>query len=225
MNIFICAGESSGDMHAAKLMKELKIKFSGDVNFFGIGGKFMQAEGLKSLVNLRDISVVGFWEVAKNIKVFSDLLSLCKNIIRRNKIDLFIPVDYPGFNLKIAKFCKSLKIPVFYYIVPQLWAWGKHRADKLKGNVDKLLVVFPFEVDFFKEHGLDAHFVGHPLLECAAFSQPMKTYEERKKILALFPGSRKQEIKKHIPLLINTAELIHYNIKNLEIVIAKAPFN
>lgn len=223
MNIFISAGESSGDMHAARLMQELKAVFREEIHFFGIGGINMQKEGLTSLVDLRNISVVGFLEVAKKAGLFLNLFKLCKQVICNNKIDLFIPVDYPGFNLKLAKYCKSQKIPVFYYIVPQLWAWGKHRAEKLQGNVDHLMVVFPFEVDYFKKYNLDAHFVGHPLLESPAFSPNVKDYNDRNNTLALFPGSRKQEIKKHIPLLIKTAKLIKNQCKSINISIAKAP--
>jgi lipid-A-disaccharide synthase len=121
MKIFIVAGEPSGDIHAAKLMKELKVKDS-TIEFIGIGGMMMEQEGLKSIIPLEQISVVGFIEVLKKYRLFSMLLKQCKKIMLKEKVDCFIAVDYPGFNLKLSKFSKTNNIPVFYYIAPQVWA-------------------------------------------------------------------------------------------------------
>ncbi|MDC1068808.1 lipid-A-disaccharide synthase [Candidatus Kapabacteria bacterium] len=199
IKIFISAGEPSGDKHAAKLMRAIKASFE-DVSFIGIGGEEMEAEGLKSIISIKDISVVGFWEVAKNYRMFSKLINQCKDILRIEKPDLFIPVDYPGFNIRLAKYAKSINIKVAYYIAPQLWAWGRNRANKLRSSVDKLLVVFPFEERFFKSFDIDTTFVGHPLMEDQAFKNLPK---KDKKLIALMPGSRTQEIKNHLKLFLD----------------------
>ncbi len=217
--IFISAGDPSGDIHAARLMKELK-KIIPDIEFIGIGGYRMQTEGLQSIIPIQEISVVGFWEVLKKINIFRNLMSNCKNIFTNKKVDLFLPVDYPGFNIKLAKFAKSKNIPVAYYIAPQLWAWGKNRARKLSG-VDKLFVVFPFEVDFFKQFGINAEFVGHPLLDNPLLKEKSSDFSERENIIALLPGSRQQEIEKHLELFVQSAVLFKETYTDFKIVLAK----
>ncbi len=218
---FIVAGDPSGDIHSAKLMKEIKLLMP-DAEFVGIGGSLMEAEGLKSIVPISMISVVGFWEVAKKYSFFTKLLEQCKNLIKSNNFKAFIAVDYPGFNMKLAQFAKSIKTPVVYYIAPQLWAWGKNRAVKLSKIVDLLLVVFPFEVDFFQNFNINTKFVGHPLLDDERFSRKIKRYTERTKNIALLPGSRKQEIIKHLPMIIETAKILHQDYPDFQISIAKS---
>lgn len=198
--IFISAGEQSGDLHASKLMREIKTLVP-EVQFFGIGGELMQKEGLNSIADIKQISVIGFWEVAKKILYFSEIFNQCKKILISENIDIFIPVDYPGFNLRLAQFSKNNNIKVIYYIAPQLWAWGKNRAEKLKNSLDRLLVVFPFEVDYFKSFGIDVSFVGHPLLDNPEFKSEIVKAENRQKMIAFLPGSRIQELKRHIPLI------------------------
>jgi len=217
--VFILAGDPSGDIHAARLMSEMK-GIIPDVEFIGIGGDMMQAEGLKSIVPISDISVVGFWEVLKKINLFRNLMSNCKDILLNQKVDLFLPVDYPGFNIKLAKYAKSQNIPVAYYIAPQLWAWGQKRAKKLS-NIDKLFVVFPFEVDFFKKYGINAEFVGHPLLDNPLLKNNPPNFSERENIIALLPGSRQQEIEKHLELFVQSALLFKQAYPEFKIVLAK----
>ncbi len=219
---FIVAGEPSGDTHAARLMNAIK-QILPNVEFIGIGGKEMEKQGLKSLVPISEISVVGFWEVAKKYKFFTQLLEKCKDILKNEKFNAFIAVDYPGFNIKLATYAKSLSIPVVYYIAPQLWAWGKNRAPKLAKAVDLLLVVFPFEVAFFKQYGINVQFVGHPLLDDEIFNQKILNYSERENIITLLPGSRKQEIARHLPMMEQTAILLHKQFPNFKIHIAKSP--
>lgn len=205
--VFISAGEQSGDLHASKLMHEMKSQFP-DIKFFGIGGELMQKEGLSSLADIREIAVVGFWEVAKKILYFSNLFKKCKELFIKEDIKLFLPVDYPGFNIKLASFAKTNNISVVYYIAPQLWAWGKNRAVKLKDSVDKLLVVFPFEVEYFKSFNIDATFVGHPLLDNPEFQNDPFPLEKRQNMIAFLPGSRVQELKRHLPIVKKIAEEI-----------------
>ena len=153
LKIFILAGEASGDLHASRLMRAIKV-LNPDTQFIGIGGMNMEKEGLESLVSIEQMSVVGFWEVAKRYYFFKKTLEECKRTLVSSDVDAFIPVDYPGFNLKLGQFAKKSSIPVYYYIAPQLWAWGKGRAKKLSTQLDKLFVVFPFEVEFFNNFAL-----------------------------------------------------------------------
>lgn len=207
MKIFIAAGDPSGDIHGARLMKALKERAPG-ISFRGIGGENMAREGLESLVSISEISVVGFWEVIKKLPFFMKLEKKCQELMRDFRPDIFIPVDYPGFNTRMAAFAVSLDIPVYYYIAPQFWAWGKERAEKLRKNVDRLYAVFPFEVPFFSELGFDTRFFGHPLLDDENYLRPFRKFEERRNLIALLPGSRLQEIKRHAPLLRRLSERI-----------------
>lgn len=218
--IFISAGDPSGDIHAANLMKELKCIIP-NLEFIGIGGSLMQQQGLNSLVPIEDIAVVGFWEVLKRINKFSQLLSKCKNIFNKQKIDLFIPVDFPGFNIKLIKYATRNNIPIAYYIAPQLWAWGSNRAKKLQ-KVDKLYVVFPFEEDFFRKFGINTEFIGHPLLDNILLKENPLPFEKRENIIALLPGSREQEINKHLKLFIESAKLFKREFHDYKIALAKS---
>lgn len=204
-SIFIVAGESSGDIHASKLIKEIK-ELKPDLKFVGIGGNKMIDAGLVNLFPLENISVVGFFEVLKNIKEIRKAFQICKEYLETKKIELVILVDFPGFNIKIAQYAKGLGIPVCYYIAPQMWAWGKGRLKKFKENIDLLLVVFPFEKDFFSNEVQNVEFVGHPLLDEPFFQNEFLNYEERENSIALLPGSRISEIYHHKKLVV---ELIH----------------
>lgn len=218
--VFISAGDPSGDIHASKLMAKLKL-ISPDIKFIGIGGKNMEAEGLESLTDIKDISVVGFLEVAKKLRFFTDLMNKCKKSIIDNNVDIFIPVDYPGFNIKLASFCKKNNIPVTYYIAPQLWAWGKNRAKKLTDTVDKLLVVFPFEKEYFANYGINTEFIGHPLMDNPKIAEDFDSKNKRLKIIALLPGSRKQEIQKHLDLFSEIAKEIKRKLPDYRFLMAR----
>jgi lipid-A-disaccharide synthase len=219
---FIVAGEPSGDLHGARLMKAL-LTIEPDISFIGIGGIRMREFGLQSLLPISEMSVVGMWEVAKKINFFRNALNICKESIKTEKPDAFIPIDYPGFNLKLSTFAHSLGIPVLYYIAPQLWAWGRSRVKKIKGNVDLLMTVLPFEVVFFGDHGINAEFVGHPLLDDDFFSGDMPSFEDREPIIAIFPGSRKQEITKHSALIKDIVTKIKTELPDYKPVIAQSP--
>jgi lipid-A-disaccharide synthase len=205
--IFIVAGEHSGDNHASKLMSEI-VKLEPGANFIGIGGTRMIEKGLKCIVPMEKISVVGFAEVLKNIRVFTKTFKLCKSILEAGDIDLLILVDFPGFNLRIAEIAHNLGIPVCYYIAPQLWAWGKNRINSIRKYVDLLLVVFPFEKEFFSRYVHNVEFVGHPLLDEEAFQNDFLSFEERDNAIAILPGSRRSEILYHKQLVKDLALLI-----------------
>lgn len=207
--IFIAAGEPSGDLHAARLMEQLRLCIP-DVVFEGIGGPAMEMQGLRSMARLKDLAVSGFWEVARRYGFFRALLSRCKHHISTSRPAAFIPVDYPGFNLRLAQHARSLGIPVTWYIAPQLWAWGKNRGSTLANSVSLLLTVFPFEEAFFREFGIKSTYVGHPLLDDEVFtSMPAHNAST----LALFPGSRKQELSHHINILRKMLPLLDTSIQ------------
>jgi len=213
--IFISAGDPSGDAHGARLMAELKSLIT-DIEFIGIGGNTMCKEGLKPVVSLEQVSVVGFWEVAKKYFFFKNLLKNCKRILKDEKIDAFIPIDYPGFNIRLATHSKQLGIPVIYYIAPQLWAWGEGRAKKLADVTDLLLSVFPFETEFFRKYNIRTEFVGHPLLDNPDFSVIPNNIDRNKNLIAFLPGSRKQEIQRHLPMFNSIARILKKKKPELE---------
>lgn len=203
--IFISAGDPSGDKHAARLMAELRLLLPG-VLFEGIGGPAMEMQGLRSMARLDDLAVTGFWEVAKRYAFFRNLLHRCtRELLRKQRYALFIAVDYPGFNLRLARRIRSSGIRTAWYIAPQTWAWGKERTKTLAAVVDRLFVVFPFEEKFFADNGVNATFVGHPLLDDPAFAL-VSTHDSR--LLAFLPGSRAQEVQRHASLLAATAKEI-----------------
>ncbi len=215
---FIIAGDPSGDIHAAKLMKSMLVK-NPNIEFHGIGGREMEAIGFKSMIPQKEISVVGFWEVAKKYGMFRQLIKDVQAELKTGKYTAFIPVDYPGFNMKIASFAQKINLPVYYYIAPQLWAWGSNRAEKLANSVDKLIVVFPFEVDFFKQYGIETYFCGHPLLDEPIFNEKSIGKEN---IIALLPGSRQQEIGRNLPVMIESAKEFVKIHQEYKIAVAKA---
>lgn len=215
---FIVAGEASGDMHAARLMKAMKSLYATrDIKcvFEGIGGEQMLAEGLESLVALEQVNVAGFWEVAKRYPFFRRLLVQCQKKLASGIFDAFIPVDYPGFNLRLATQARRTTptLPICWYIAPQLWAWGASRAQQLQQSVDILLVVFPFEEEFFRRYGIRTEYVGHPLLDRAAvesnpFINAICDLDKRLPVIALLPGSRTQEIRRNLPLMLQAVQIL-----------------
>ncbi len=218
---FIVAGDPSADKYSANLMREIKA-LQADTTFIGIGGPEMIKEGLNAIAKISEVSVVGFWEVAKKYNFFKKLLNKCADILISEKIDGYIPIDYPGFNLRLAQFAKKDNIPIYYYIAPQLWAWGKNRANSFSNLTDKLFVVFPFEVDFFAQNNINATFVGHPLLDNPIFENNFNKFSERNNKIAFFPGSREQEIKKHLVLFDEIIKISKEKSYNFDFIIAKS---
>jgi lipid-A-disaccharide synthase len=200
---FLSAGDLSGDNAASRLMRALKSHFP-KLEFFGLGGEKLKQLGQDQLADGDELAVLGFWEVAKRYGFFSRLLYRCVDEITRRRPAAAIFVDYPGFNLRLARRIKPLGIPVIYYISPQVWAWGQSRVSDIKRFVDLLLVILPFEKDFFRGHGIDAHFVGHYLLE----DIPREYIRSPLPIdgpLCLLPGSRPQEMERILPPMLQTA--------------------
>jgi lipid-A-disaccharide synthase len=206
--ILIIAGEASGDRHAADLVAALKNKIP-NTEFIGVGGDQLQREGVKLLFHISQLAILGFVEIIKHIPLIRKVFKQIKKEASKG-IDAVILVDYPGFNLRLAKTLKKQGIPVIYYICPQMWAWGENRIKKFKKIVDLPLVIFKFEESFFKKHGLNAYFVGHPLVDqLPKDSNNFKFLEKYvipkdKEIVGLFPGSREIEVKRILPLMVDS---------------------
>ncbi len=225
LKYYIIAGEASGDLHASNLMKAIKLK-DPDADFRFWGGDLMQNQGGTIVKHYRDLAFMGFLEVVQNLKTILNNIKVSKKDIQEYKPDVLILVDYPGFNLRIAKFAKELGIKVVYYISPQLWAWKEGRVETIKKYVDDMLVILPFEKDFYRKHNVDAHFVGHPLLDAIEGLAPVDIQKFKaenklgdKEIIALLPGSRKQEVTKMLELMLS----VRSQFAQYQFVIAGAP--
>ncbi len=210
-SILIVAGENSGDKHAAGLVRQFK-NLQPSFDFFGIGGKHMQAQGVDLLFSVEDLSVVGIFEVITHLRRIKNIFHrIRKEVIRRRPIAAVL-VDSPDFNLRLAKRLKKSSTPVLYYISPTVWAWRKRRLSTIKKTVNKMLLIFPFEEKIYAQHGISAVFVGHPLRERVKLSLTKKEFFARfdldpgKKTFAILPGSRKSEIRFHMPVLAQVIE-------------------
>ena len=221
MNYYIIAGEASGDLHASNLMRELRA-LDADASFRCWGGDLMKEQGAHLVKHYRDLAFMGFTEVVMNLRTILGNIDLCKKDILANRPDVLILVDYPGFNLRIAEFAKEQGIKVFYYISPQIWAWKQSRVHKIKRVVDKMFVILPFEKEFYERFDYHVDFVGHPLLDAVenySKQTPELSITTTKPVIALLPGSRKQEISKKLPLMLSMQK--YY--PGYEFVIAGAP--
>lgn len=225
MRYYIIAGEASGDLHASNLMKEIK-KIDSLAEFRFWGGDLMQHEGGHMVKHYQELAFMGFSEVVSNLGTILGNIKYCKQDIKTYKPDCVIFIDYPGFNLRICKYVKKIGIKTFYYISPQVWAWKSGRVKTIKKYVDKMFVILPFEKDFYSKYKYNVDFVGHPLLD-ALNSLPElneKNFREKnnlsnKPLIALLPGSRKQEIKKMLSEMLS----IEKDFPDYEFVIAGAP--
>ncbi len=218
MKYYIIAGEASGDLHGSNLIKQLQIKdASAQIKCWG--GDLMETAGAILVKHYRDLAFMGFSEVIKNLPTILGNLSFCKKDILSFQPDVLILIDYPGFNLRIAEWAKQQGFKVVYYIAPQVWAWKANRVKKMKQCIDLMLCILPFEKNYFKEQwNWDVNYVGHPLIE--VIEEFKATHQlETKPIVALLPGSRKQEIAKKLPIMLSVAS----HFRDYEFVVAKAP--
>ncbi|SFS58836.1 lipid-A-disaccharide synthase [Lutibacter maritimus] len=226
MRYYIISGEASGDLHGSNLMKAL-LEQDSDAEIRFWGGDLMQQVGGTLVKHYRDLAFMGFAEVVMNLKTIFKNINFCKNDILEFKPDALILIDYPGFNLRIAEFAKKQGIKVHYYISPQIWAWKENRIHQIKRDVDEMYVILPFEKDFYeKKHQFPVHFVGHPLIDGIRNRKQIseklfrETYQlSEKPIIALLPGSRKQEIKKLLSVMLKMADVF----TDYQFVIAGAP--
>ncbi len=223
MKYYIIAGEASGDLHGSNLIKQIKRKDSSAV-LSAWGGDEMEKAGATIQKHYRELAFMGFLEVILNLRTILKNIKLCKQQILGFAPDVLILIDYPGFNMRIAEWAKKEGIRVVYYISPQIWAWKKGRVHKLKRDVDQMLVILPFEKDFYAKYQMDVEFVGHPLLDAINLmsDEDKKLPPEiktNKKIIALLPGSRKQEIAQMLAVMLKMPPLF----PNYQFVIAGAP--
>ncbi|UNZ00168.1 lipid-A-disaccharide synthase [Zhouia spongiae] len=226
MKYYIIAGEASGDLHASNLMKAIK-KTDPQADFRFWGGDLMQRIGGTLVKHYRDLAFMGFIEVLMNLKTILNNIKFCKEDITKYRPDVLIFVDYPGFNMRISKWAKEEGYKTHYYISPQIWAWKENRIKAIKRDVDEMYVILPFEKDFYeKKHQYPVHFVGHPLIDAIANREQVYPDDFRKEnklderpIIAILPGSRKQEITKMLSVMLSIAD----SYKGYQFVIAGAP--
>ncbi|MBK8721837.1 MAG: lipid-A-disaccharide synthase [Saprospiraceae bacterium] len=223
MKYYIIAGEASGDLHGSNLIRHLKLNDSeADVRCWG--GELMQQQGAKLVKHYRDTAFMGFVEVIKNLGIIRKLFKFCHQDILDFQPDIIILIDYPGFNLRIAKWAFEHDVKVFYYISPQLWAWHSSRVKQVKKYVSKMFVILPFEKDFYQKYQYEVDYVGHPLLDITTNYKTNTNFLSQnglneKPIIALLPGSRKQEIYSMLPIMLEMID----QFKDYQFVVAGAP--
>ncbi|MCK4389145.1 MAG: lipid-A-disaccharide synthase [Desulfobacterales bacterium] len=222
--IMIIAGEASGDLHGANLVRAMR-SLNPDLSFFGIGGNALGEAGVQIKVDNSKIAVVGLSEALSKLKILLSALRIAKENLKRIRPDLLIVIDFPDFNLRVATVAKKLGIPVMYYISPQIWAWRTGRVKKIKKVVDHMVVIFPFEVDFYKKRNVPVTFVGHPLLDSM---RPRGTHEKAEDLrgngflVGLLPGSRNEEVTRLLPTMVKTAAILSERIPGIRFAIPAA---
>ena len=225
---FIIAGEQSADNHGASLMMAMLAQ-NPEIEFIGIGGKKMIKSGLNSLENIDKMAVMGFVEIIKHLRFFRNVTMKVLEEIDNCQPRQIILIDYPGFNLRMAKKIKEIfDIPITYYISPQLWAWKENRITIIRKYIDQMLVIFPFEEQWYKDRGVEATFVGHPIFDEWTPSSKEELCEllnlnTDNRIITLYPGSRLQEVKKHLPILIQAAAKLRNEDTSLQFILGATP--
>ena len=222
-NIMILAGEPSGDIHGGHLCRELK-NISPGIQLFGMGGPKMEEAGFEVVHRIGDTGVVGFWEVYKELGKYWKIFKKMVAVMEERRPDAVILIDYPGFNIRFARKAHQLGIKVYYYISPQLWAWGQWRIKKIRRYVDKMLVIFPFEKEFYNSHGIEAEFIGHPLIGTLNLDLSKEECQKHlgitsSPVIGLLPGSRRGEIEKIMPILIETAKILQEKIPEAKFIL------
>lgn len=228
MKYYIIAGEASGDLHGSNLIKELvKLDEAADIKCWG--GEKMEAAGAKLIKHYSELAFMGFVEVIKNLGIIFRNLAFCKKDIAAYKPDILVLIDYPGFNLRIAEWAKRNGYKVIYYISPQVWAWKESRVKSIKKNVDRMLVILPFEKEFYKKWHYEVDYVGHPLVQVIDEfiageltkneTEPIPAFQNKNPLIALLPGSRQQEILKKLPVMLAATK----HFPQYHFVVAKAP--
>lgn len=225
MKYYIISGEASGDLHGSNLIRALKQK-DPQAEIRGWGGDLMQAQGMTLVAHYRDLAFMGFIEVLFNLRTILGNIKRCKKDIEAFKPDLLILIDYPGFNMRIARWAKHQNIPVHYYIAPQAWAWKENRVKDIRRDVAALYVILPFEEEFFGQRACPVHFVGHPLRDALAGKPKVDQAQFRTKynldqrpLIALLPGSRRQEISAMLPVMAQMAQ----KFEDYQFIVAGAP--
>ncbi len=227
--VMIITGEASGDLHGSGVVRAMKLR-QPECEVYGIGGDKMQEAGMELIYHIRQTSFLGFWEVVEHLPFIRRVLRQLEEVLHSRRPDVVILIDYPGFNLKFAEIVKQQGIRVIYYISPQVWAWGRGRLKKMRGLIDKMLVMFPFEVEIYQQAGIDVQLVGHPLLDVLRWQVPdarsqfcqRHGFDEKRRIVGLFPGSRTMEVKRLFPTMLE-AGLELKNRLGIEVGVGVAP--
>mgnify|MGYP001321937646 CR=1 FL=1 len=227
IKFFIIAGEPSGDLHGAKLIQAIK-SINNNTSFMGHGGDLMQNEGMKIIEHTNNLSIMGFKEVIMHLPRMLKIMKKTIKIIESVKPDKIILIDYPGFNLRLAKNINHLNVPIFYFILPQAWAWKSKRVKLMKKTLSQSFSIFPFEKKWYQSKGLSVKYYGHPFVENEHLNENTKQFFKRqnlnpkKPILTLLPGSRQQEIDRHWHIFLKTVELVKKLQPNVQIILAKS---
>jgi lipid-A-disaccharide synthase len=222
------AGENSGDMHASRVITELRQIFP-QAEIFGYGGERMEKAGMRLIENLaQKLPIMGFTQVIRKYPKIRALLRQAADLLRDERPDLLVLVDYPGFNLRTAKKARELGVPVAYYISPQFWAWHRSRIEIIRANVDKMLVILPFEADLYRQENIAVEYVGHPLQDDTESLKPRTQVfsglglDPAAEVIGLMPGSRNGEVERHLPVMLEAAEIIHQARPGAQFVIPRA---
>lgn len=224
MKVFLIAGEPSGDLHASNLIKALR-KQHPNIEFRGMGGDLCAEAGMTLVRHIHGLSFMGYWEVLKNLRTILGVIGMMKKAVADYEPDLVLLVDYPGFNMRIAKFAHKRGLKVFYYISPQFWAWRKGRIKGIRKYVDRLFAILPFEKDFYAQEGIEVDYVGHPLLDAfvalpdnSASLRTEMQFDDRP-IVSLLPGSRVSEVSRLLPIMLGVVA----RFPQVQFVVAGAP--
>lgn len=222
--VMIIAGEASGDHHGAKLVKAIQKKDKG-IFFCGIGDQALERAGVKILMRASALGVVGITEMIAKLPKLVAGLGIIKKLLKALRPDLLILIDFPDFNLRVAKWAKKLGIPVLYYISPQIWAWRKGRVNQIRRHVDHMAVILPFEKEFYQKHGIPVTFVGHPLLDGGdPLIHPIPTADSGDApLIGLLPGSRDSEVSRHVPVMLEAAGKLQKKMAGIRFAISVAP--
>jgi lipid-A-disaccharide synthase len=227
-DVLFVAGEASGDLHAAGVAEELG-RIRPALRLFGVGGPRMKAAGVELIASYDEMAVMGFIEVLRHLPRHLKLLSEVRRRLASGRISLLVLVDYPGFNMKAARAAAEAGVPVLYYVTPQVWAWGAGRLPQLAKIVTRAAVILPFEEQLLRGYGINATFVGHPLLDRAG-DLPSKSdarasldLSPNRPVLALFPGSRQQEIARHLDAFVETARIVESTVTGIQVIVSVAP--
>ena len=225
--IMIVAGEASGDLHGGNLVQAIH-RIDPEIRFYGVGGRKLRVAGVELTADAAEMAVVGLTEVVSKLGFILKVMSQLKASLKKDRPDLLILIDYPDFNLPLARAAKKYGVKVFYYISPQVWAWRRGRIGKIKKIVDRMAVILPFEADLYKEAGVDATFVGHPLLDVVRTKYPRKDalvrfdLAEGVTTVGILPGSRQSEVTRLLPVMLRAAEIIKEKIKPVQFVLPLA---
>jgi len=230
--VLMVAGEASADLHGSNLVKAIK-RLDPDIVFWGIGGEKMDREGVRILIPSSHMAVVGMTEVLNKLPVIARASRKLKSILKKNRPDLLILLDYPGFNIHIARTAKRFQVPVLYYISPQVWAWRSGRVKKMSRRIDRMAVILPLEEEFYSRRGMRVDYVGHPLMDASGSGEPKekcgKIYSHpsisdfRYPVIGLLPGSRNEEIKNLFPDMLRSVEIIRRRYPGMHCVLPLAP--